>query len=145
MNGINPFNGIDPNLKSSSASVGAGDEPILKGNYCFKESMMSFLSKPKSPLIPPIHILTDTLKKYFHQTFVGSKDKRPSPGEWIQALDTYWGYLKQCNRIAAHWYHRGLTGCPWCEADSRQKAVDENRKKPNFTIKRNLSMLQEFI
>jgi len=144
MNGVNPFNGIDTSLKSSSASVGAGDEPIIKGRYCFKGSLLRFLYKPKSPLVPPIHILTDTLKDYFHRTFVGPKENRPSPGDWIYALDTYRGYLKQCNSSIAHWYHRGLTKCPWCEADSRQKAVDENRTKPNFTIKRIPSMLHEF-
>jgi len=144
MNGISPYNGIDMNIKSSSATVSAGAEPILNGYYCFREDNGAFVNKPKSPLVPPIHILTDTLGRLFHRAFLGDPKERPRHEEWVRAIDKYHSCLTECKINGAHWYHRGLTGCPWCEADKRQRANDENYEMPGFTITRNPSYIHEF-
>jgi DNA-binding helix-hairpin-helix protein with protein kinase domain len=131
MNGVSPYNGIDTSIKSSSATLSEEDEAIEKGKYCFR-----LLHKPKSPLCPPMHILPNVFRDYFHRAFIGDPGQRPAPAEWIKILDAYKSMMARCPQNNMHWHHHGLTCCPWCEADERQKAVNEHRPKPRFAVKR---------
>ncbi|MEZ5427316.1 MAG: tetratricopeptide repeat protein [Pyrinomonadaceae bacterium] len=46
-------------------------------------------------------------------------DDRPSPREWIEALEDFSGNLKQCTLHPGHHYYNQLVNCPWCEIESQ--------------------------
>ncbi|MDR2751111.1 MAG: hypothetical protein LBC41_10650, partial [Clostridiales bacterium] len=132
MNGAHPYNGIDVTQESSSAVVGAGDEPVYKGLYCFAKN-----KKPKNRTIPPLLILPDIFKEYFDRAFIDYSRGRPTWSEWLYALDEYAKRLVPCKSNKLHWYHKDLSCCPWCEADNRNEKVIMGIFKPNFKVKRN--------
>ena len=131
MNGVPPYSGIDPSLTSSTATIGAGNAPVEAGAYCFAGSL-----KPMSPLCPPMTILPDIFAQYFMRAFLGTPSRRPTAIEWIKVLDAYEKNLRVCSKSRRHWYHKGLTCCPWCEADVRQQQVDNHQTRTDFTVKR---------
>lgn len=48
-----------------------------------------------------------------------TKDNRPEPQEWIEALSDLLANLEQCGLHPGHFYFNGLERCPWCELESQ--------------------------
>ena len=117
MNGFTPFNGINEDETVSTASPGLGNIAVRRDNYCFKPG-----KKPQSPAVPPLNVLPDDIAELFTRAFIEGRsrpERRPSATEWHKALGRYEASLVKCSVNSSHMYRRGLSGCPWCEADNR--------------------------
>lgn len=117
MNGYTPFNGIKENETASTSSPGIGNQAIKRDSYCFKMG-----NKPQAAAVPSAKILPNKIKKCFDRAFIDGKNnpkKRPDAQEWYSALSEYEKTLVICPKYPAHMYKRGLTTCPWCDADER--------------------------
>lgn len=117
MNGFTPFNGIDENENVSVGSPGVGDIAVRRDSYCFKQG-----NKPQAVAVPSLGILPDTIAKLFTRAFIDGKKhpkQRPDAIEWHRALEDYERSLVLCSKNVTHMYKRGLSDCPWCEADDR--------------------------
>lgn len=135
MNGVSPYNGIDTTVRTSSDVVGAGDEPVEKGMYVFRQGFV-----PYHPACPPKHVLTDRLLELFNRAFLyGEQSSRPSALEWHSALMEYQSLLKYCRAKSSHQYYKKLSCCPWCEAENRDrvfKNTKDQNKLPKYKVKR---------
>ena len=131
MNGYSPFNGIRESGSASTASPGIGNEAIKRDSYCFKPG-----NKPMAAAVPSLDVLPDQIQKLLNQAFIdGRKNpaKRPSASQWYKALEAYEKSLVPCFENKAHSYKKGLSKCPWCEADQRyQAAMSPNLKQKSF-------------
>ncbi|MDQ2747012.1 MAG: hypothetical protein M3T96_07120, partial [Acidobacteriota bacterium] len=54
----------------------------------------------------------------FKRAFL-SRDNRPEPREWIEALGDLEENLEQCRLHPGHFYFNELENCPWCEIESQ--------------------------
>lgn len=125
MNGFTPFNGIKETERASTASPGVGNQAIKRDEYCFKPG-----NKPLSPAVPPLDTLPPDIANLFTRAFMYGKidpKERPSAVEWHKALSDYETSLIKCSRHETHMYKKGLSICPWCEADERYKAATAPR------------------
>lgn len=133
MNGYTPFNGIKENETASTASPGIGNQAIKRDSYCFKAG-----NKPQAAAVPPSSILPDKIKKLFDRAFIDGKNnpkKRPSAQEWYYALSDYEKSLVACSKKPAHMYKKGLSVCPWCQADERyQKSINPTLTQRSFPL-----------
>ena len=69
-------------------------------------------------LSPPADLLDPGLRALFIRCFVdGHADPaaRPTPAEWVRALETAEAALAQCARNPLHRHPPHLSRCPWCE------------------------------
>jgi DNA-binding helix-hairpin-helix protein with protein kinase domain len=65
----------------------------------------------------PLSALPHNLANLFERAFSqeGIKDGfRPTPKEWIIALEDLNNQLKRCNNNSNHVFHNSLQSCPWC-------------------------------
>jgi len=69
----------------------------------------------------PISSLSSSIADLFEKTFghQGVINKRPTPTEWIVALDNLSKQIKSCKTSPAHFYYNSLSNCPWCVLESR--------------------------
>lgn len=70
------------------------------------------------PKTPRLDIVPPDMGVMFEQAF-GPSARRPSAGDWVQALDRLLAELKACTLNAAH-VHYGHR-CPWCELEREQR------------------------
>lgn len=120
MNGYSPFNGIDQTLTVSQASPGVGDVAVERDNYCFKPGL-----KPQSVATPSLNTLPKPVQDLFQRAFIEgrtSPSRRPSAREWFTVLEQYEQNLCQCSRNKNHLHYKGISQCPWCEAERAYKA-----------------------
>lgn len=71
---------------------------------------------------PDVDALPPYILNYFHQALVeGNKNpsKRPTASEWKKALKQFRQELKCCQINPLHYYWKGNSTCPYCEADQR--------------------------
>ncbi|GGN45650.1 hypothetical protein GCM10010842_35410 [Deinococcus daejeonensis] len=70
------------------------------------------------PKTPQLDIVPPDMGAMFEQAF-GPSARRPSAGDWVQALGRLLAELKACSLNAAHVYygHR----CPWCALEREQR------------------------
>ncbi len=54
----------------------------------------------------------------FKRAFL-TKDNRPEPREWIEALEDLSNSLEQCSLHPGHLYFNELAACPWCEIEGQ--------------------------
>lgn len=117
MNGFTPFNGITASTAISQAAPGLGDAAVERDNYCFKPGF-----RPMSVATPPLDSLPKYIQDLFQQAFIQGRNqpsKRPTADEWYLALERYEKELVTCSSNQNHLYYKGLSNCPWCEADAR--------------------------
>jgi DNA-binding helix-hairpin-helix protein with protein kinase domain len=81
------------------------------------------LENKKKKLFPPtdsfsIANLSDELVALFHRAF--EQDERPSPADWIHALDAQLLDMVTCGVSRLHSYPAKLTECPWCAFQNRK-------------------------
>lgn len=69
---------------------------------------------PLDAVSRPVALL---FERAFSQKSVGDGG-RPSPREWITALDTLEGQLRKCQVNASHYYLGTFSHCPWCGAEA---------------------------
>ena len=105
--------------------LGSDDCPSV--GKCIRDNLFPYkLNKPNiykhGPLVPPFGLLHPKIQDLFIRCFEeGHKkpDARPNTTEWRQILNEVEKDIQnRCpNNNSRHWYHSGLTTCPWCERD----------------------------
>ncbi|GAC1393162.1 MAG: hypothetical protein NVSMB38_19980 [Ktedonobacteraceae bacterium] len=109
MEGVHPFMGV----WKGGGEVPKREQYIKAGNYPYTGSSL---------LVPPPHALTPSilppnLQKLMTQCFVEghlNPSRRPTAGEWRQALYDAEQHLTCCRYNNQHWYSQHLSACPWC-------------------------------
>lgn len=129
-NGFTPFNGVNENATASVAAPGVGDTAIWRDNYCFKKG-----KRPLAKAVPPLAVHPSYIGDMFTRAFVNGRKNpasRPDAMEWYQSLARYEKEIRVCSRNKLHMYRKGLSSCPWCEADNRfQQALYPNANNGN--------------
>jgi len=139
-NGVSPYNGINTTVRTSSDVVSAGNDPIEKGLYVFRQGL-----SPAHPACPPKYVLPDQLIELFDKAFLNNYDvdkpqsSRPKALEWYNALQKYKSSLMPCRVKDTHQYFNELSCCPWCEAEYREATFNRTRNMnglPAFKVRR---------
>ena len=148
MNGFSPYCGVKKSDSRKAATAGhsrtpSASAPLLRDNaaveadaYCFRSGLV-----PQTLAIPDKNTLPRDILDLFAKTFKRSED-RPSPEEWMHALDNFMGTLTDCNAKSVfnpswpsyHNYMFGLASCPYCKADEGvHEDINRPAPVPNFT------------
>jgi hypothetical protein len=120
MEGFYPFSGV---LKQDQVI----NEPVQY--YCLKKGAFPYVSNPlvNPPLLAPrFESLHREVRNLFLSCFIaGHKNlkARPSPGEWVQALEKAEQSLAVCKTNKEHYYWRHLARCPWCEREAARQKI----------------------
>jgi DNA-binding helix-hairpin-helix protein with protein kinase domain len=98
--------------------LGRGDMPIARAiqeNRFAYGARRSLFQMEKPPGVPDLAIVGSEVSQLFETAF--ARDRmlagRPTPKQWIAALERLEKSLKQCPANAAHW-HLPTQACPWC-------------------------------
>ncbi|WP_428664683.1 helix-hairpin-helix domain-containing protein [Reyranella sp.] len=103
--------------------LGEGDMPIeraIKEHRFAYGAEHDFAAMEQPPGTPPLDIVSPPVAELFERAFTMSAPRggRPTAVEWIDALETLAGELKECPIGIAHWHFAGLPGCPWCRIEA---------------------------
>ncbi len=106
------FLGRHPFAGKNKTAVDIDEETAIK----MHEFAYSLEHKRKK-LAPPkdsfdINNLTDELIALFHQAF--ERPIRPTPAEWVAALDAFLAGMVTCGVTKLHTYPGKMAACPWC-------------------------------
>jgi DNA-binding helix-hairpin-helix protein with protein kinase domain len=74
------------------------------------------LSAPRNA--PPFGSYPSWIRSLFIRAFGAGSERagaRPTPLEWIDALEKLMQNLESCGRVSSHSFWSGLLQCPWCE------------------------------
>jgi serine/threonine protein kinase len=113
MEGNHPFSGV---MKTANPS------PDPDNIYCLKSGKFPYSKNPvcgPRPTAPHFEILPPEIRRLMLRSFVEGYTRpsvRPSPAEWVSALEKAEASLVHCRQDASHWYARHLRQCPWCSA-----------------------------
>lgn len=108
----------------AGAFQGHGDMPIEQAIREFRfayarDASRRHMRQPPGTLglgaVPP------DIAQLFERAFLeeGAQHARPSPIEWVAALDSFRDNLRSCNRNPSHTYYCSLGTCPLCDIESR--------------------------
>lgn len=114
--GRHPFSGV---------YSGSGDMPLEKSieqlRYAFgRNAASNKMSPPPNSVTPEIFPLA--IVQLFERAFTKQgvqPEGRPTPREWVMALDSLKGKLRTCGQDSIHKYFGGLSACPWCAQEQR--------------------------
>ena len=101
--------------------LGAEDKSI---EDCIREYLFAYSANAKSYHVaqPPgtlsLSAVSPAVAELFTRAFL-TRDKRPEPQEWIEALSDLAENLEQCALHPGHFYYGELPQCPWCDLESR--------------------------
>ncbi len=124
MEGVHPFTGV---LKK--------DIELTESTQLFCQKMGAFPYDKSNPVIqPPVmaprfEILPASIQQLMRLCFIeGHKTpaKRPSAGEWVDALEDAEKNLVICSKNKEHLYSNHLKKCPWCERENLAR-VNSNK------------------
>lgn len=117
--GRHPFSGVP--LRSGVGDALETDIKTFRYAYA-RDNETRGLSPP--PRSIPVSMLPDAMESMFHLAFTerGASGVRPSPKQWVAALDGLRGRLKKCGTSSMHMYPDHLGSCPWCTLE-RQGVV----------------------
>ncbi len=95
------------------------------------------LKKSHKKLLPAKHTLSlrkfpADISKNFHKAFE-EESHRPTPKDWVIALDAMDKQLVQCNNFKVHYYPQTMQECPWCRFNAEEGIVfflDETHLTP---------------
>lgn len=101
---------------------GKGDMPIEKAIKEFrfaysKDNYHTLMSPP--PACLPMDALSSLVRSLFDRAFsIEGKEKgRPTPREWVTALEALLQIIKPCTNNSSHYYLNSLRTCPWCDIE----------------------------
>ena len=103
-------------------------EVDLSLEECIKRQLFAYSDNGKGRGIiqPPgtllLTDLTPRLAKQFERAFT-TLDDRPTPAEWIEALDDVLNNLKQCANYPGHQFPAEKEDCPWCRIEMQTGLV----------------------
>ena len=126
MNGFNPFSSIPRAAErscdvkriadsSSSTLLPSSDDNVLYDRFCFNPDRQPF-----NKAVPLRDQFPDYIIKLFDRAFNHKIFPiRPTPEDWIVALNTYSEDVRRCKNVHSHIYWKMLDKCPYCEANRR--------------------------
>lgn len=99
------------------------------------------LKRINKRLMPAKHSLSlkkfpADISKLFHKAFE-EESNRPTPKDWVIALDAMDKQLVQCNSFKVHYYPQTMQECPWCRFNAEEGIVfflDETHLAPISTL-----------
>lgn len=112
MFGRHPFSGI---YKGPAVLL----EEAIKRNWFTYSSNAPRIGLRPPPGTPPLQTLGPTLSQLFESSFFPGNPARPSPRQWLVALDAMEKRLKRCEEDGAHVFPGHLTECPWCDVEEK--------------------------
>src|SRR5262249_45289656 len=109
--------------------LGRGDMPIETAIQQFRfaygaDRKLTQMEPP--PHVPALASMSPAIATLFERAFsrqATNGHARPSPGDWIAALDAAGKHLARCNREPNHFYVSGSPSCPWCMVESATGVV----------------------
>ncbi len=130
---------------------GKGDMPIERAirDYRFafgQHAAAQWMEPPPHTL--PFSALPRPVADLFERAFVPLMpgQRRPTPREWLPALERLNRELRSCGRNAMHKYPGSLSACPWCALEqasgtaffvaSRLAVVSPVASHPDFDVER---------
>jgi DNA-binding helix-hairpin-helix protein with protein kinase domain len=66
--------------------------------------------------------LTPEITQLFERAFLKGSEQpgaRPTPDQWVSALDGMAKELRQCSVVPSHYYVRSNSACPWCVLEAK--------------------------
>src|SRR5262245_19191922 len=78
------------------------------------------------PHVPALAGMSPAIATLFERAFsrqAANGHARPSPADWIVALDAAGKQLARCNREPNHFYVSASPSCPWCTVESATGVV----------------------
>ncbi|WII09565.1 hypothetical protein O8W32_01730 [Methanomassiliicoccales archaeon LGM-DZ1] len=120
-NAVHPYSSDRHKIKPAGVSKPPEDVENNMTNYAY---MFSPGCKPYEYYTPEPKYFPDYIMELFDRAFskpVGKPD-RPTPMEWIDALERYSNDICQCKKVPEHIYwkgspkHNGAPTCPYCAA-----------------------------
>jgi hypothetical protein len=118
MEGFHPFTGAPKNPCRSLPG-----EIYL---HCIKQGIFPYQPNREfapPPSAPDFAALHPEIQAMFVRCFVSghrAPSTRPTPRQWIDALDKAEKGLVQCRRNKSHWYSNHTSKCPWCEREAKK-------------------------
>jgi DNA-binding helix-hairpin-helix protein with protein kinase domain len=109
--------------------LGRGDMPIETAIQQFRfaygaDRKLTQMEPP--PHVPALASMSTTITTLFERAFsrqATNGHPRPSPGDWIVALDTAGKQLARCKREPNHFYVSASPSCPWCAVETATGVV----------------------
>ena len=134
MNGCHPF-ACRVLPSQSSVVFPQPTDNILKGIFPFVNAQSGTAIPAYAP---PLNILPKEMQDLFKRAFIegyNNPSVRPTAEEWFYALTNLEKNLTKCSQVSYHEYYKGLTKCPWCEADGsfNKKLKTATTNKPPIT------------
>jgi len=109
----------------SGRFLGAGDMPIPRAirelRFAYGPGAAGRLMQPP-PNTLSLAAVSNEVALLFERAFSpagAAGGARPTPAEWVGALEGLTRQLQPCGRNPVHHFLRGLAACPWCEIESR--------------------------
>jgi DNA-binding helix-hairpin-helix protein with protein kinase domain len=102
-----------------------GEMPIEKAIAEFRfaygiEARSRYIERPPNTL--QLKEASEPIGTLFERAFqpqAAYTDIRPTPQEWIKALENLLQSLTRCSQNNAHNYPKGLASCPWCSFEQK--------------------------
>ena len=104
--------------------LGSGEPPsieeaIARSRYAYsRERSRTQMAPPPGSL--STDALTPRLQDLFENAFSqgSTRGGRPTPDQWLSALQELGADLRQCAVNKGHHYRKGLPRCPWCDIEA---------------------------
>src|SRR5262245_51972473 len=109
--------------------LGRGDMPIETAIQQFRfaygaDRTLTQMEPP--PHVPALASMSPAIATFFERAFsrqATNGHARPSPGDWIAALDAAGKHLARCKREPNHFYVSASPSCPWCQVEGATGVV----------------------
>lgn len=95
------------------------EEAIARSRYAYsREQSRTQLAPPPGSLA--VEALSPRIQDMFERAFSPSSARgdRPTPENWVSALQELGADLRQCSTNQSHYYRKGLLRCPWCDIEA---------------------------
>ncbi len=150
MEGFHPFMGLpkEPTLCSFEEIY---LHNIKQGIFPYQRNY-EFNPPPGAPLFKTLH---PEIQNLFFRCFVDghhNPSSRPTPLEWLDALEKAETALVNCKYISSHWYSNHLKKCPWCEREQQKPLrvqqilppIKPQKQKPAPTLQKTSPAIPSF-
>lgn len=103
-------------------------KPLTKGEKsledCIQEQRFAYGAGATARQVQPppgtlaLEAVSQPVVNLFERAFL-TRDRRPTPREWIQALEDLSRDLVKCRQNSGHQYLKTLQRCPWCDLETQ--------------------------